>query len=119
MHLNIKNCTDVIQPQKTARFWGPPQRFVYINRNKMICEFADGVCRSLIAAPDWIDGGTSLCTRGSTILYVSTHQSKPQYGRNMTLVSLSEPCYVTRTSLWSRRREHWNTHLYRGRIEEC
>ena len=94
--LQYVNSTDAIQHEKTARFWGPPQRFVYINRNKMICEYADGVSRALIAAPDWIDGGSSLCRRGSTILFVSAHQSKPQYGRNMTLVSLSEsaPCYV-------------------------
>ena len=83
-----------MQPEKTARFWGPRQQFVYANKEKMICKISDGESRSLIAAPDWIDNVTSLYTRGSTILFVSAHPDKPEYGRNMMLVSLSEPCYV-------------------------
>ena len=82
-----------MQPEKTARFWGPRQRFVYVNKEKMICEISNGESRPLIAAPDWVDEGTSLCTRGSTILLVSAHPHKSEYGRNMMLVSLSEPCY--------------------------
>ena len=85
---------DGIHPEKTARFWGPRQRFVYINKKKMICEISDGESRPLIAAPDWVDIGTSLYTRGSTILFVSAFTDKPQYARNMALVNLSEPCYV-------------------------
>ena len=85
---------DGLQPEKTARFWGPRQRFVYVNNKKMICEISDGESQPLIAAPDWIDEVTSLYIRGSTILFVSAHQSKPKHGRNMMLVNLSEPCYV-------------------------
>ena len=84
---------DGVQPDKTARFWGPGQRFVYVNEEKMICEISDGESRPLIAAPDWIDNGTSLYARGSTILFVSADTDKPEHGRNMMLVSLSEPCY--------------------------
>ena len=83
-----------MQPEKTARFWGPGQRFVYINNNNMISEISDGESRPLIAAPDWVDNVTSLCTRGSTILFVSTDTNKPEYGRNMMLISLSETYYV-------------------------
>ena len=83
-----------MQPEKTARFWGSRQRFVYVNEEKMICEICEGEIRPLIAAPDWIDEITSLYTRGSTILFVSAHPDKPEYTRNMKLVSLSEPCYV-------------------------
>ena len=83
-----------MQPEKTARFWGPRQRFVYVNEENMICEFSDEESRPLVAAPDWIDEVTSLYTRGSTILFVSVFTDKPQYARNMALVSLSEPCYV-------------------------
>ena len=82
-----------MQPEKTARFWGPRQRFIYVNEDKMICEISHGKTKPLIAAPDWIDYGTSLCTRGSTILFVSSSFRKPEYGRNMKLVSLSESCY--------------------------
>ena len=84
---------DGLQPEKTARFWGPRQRFVYINNKKMICEMSDGESRLLIAAPDWVDHVTSLYARGSTILFVSGDIDKPEYGRNMMLVSLSQPCY--------------------------
>ena len=84
---------DGIHPEKTARFWGPRQRFVYVNDKKMICEISDGESRSLIAAPAWIDHVTSLYTRGSTILFVSTDTYSPDYGKKMLLVSLSEPCY--------------------------
>ena len=83
-----------MQPEKTARFWGPRQRFGYVNNKKMICEISDGESRPLIAAPDWIDDVTSMCTRGSTILFVSAHENKPEYGKNMMLVSLSEPRYT-------------------------
>ena len=83
-----------MQPVKTARFWGSRQRFVYINNNNMICEFSDGETLPLIAAPNWVDIVTSLCTRGSTILFVSAKEGKSEYGRNIMLVSLSEPCYV-------------------------
>ena len=82
-----------MQPEKTARFWGPRQRFVYVNNKNMISEISDGESRPLIAAPDWVDQVTSLYTRGSTILFVSAHPDKPEYTRNMKLVSLSEPCY--------------------------
>ena len=82
-----------MQPEKTARFWGPRQRFVYVNQEKMICEISDGITRPLLAAPDWMGHVTSLYARGPTILFVSAHESKPEYGRNMMLVSLSEPCY--------------------------
>ena len=85
---------DGVQPEKTARFWGPRQRFVYVNNKKMICEISEGESRPLIAAPDWIDHMTSLCARGSTILFMSAHAATPEYGKNMMLVSLSEPCYV-------------------------
>ena len=81
-----------IQPKKTARFW---RRFVYVNNKKMICEIYDEECRPLMAAPDWIDEFTSLYAHGSTILFVSAHPDKPEYTRNMKLVSLSELCYVT------------------------
>ena len=84
---------DGIHPEKTARFWGPRQRFVYVNDNKMICEISDGESRPLIAAPDWVDQVTSLYARGSTILFVSVNTDKPDYGRNMMLVNLSESCY--------------------------
>ena len=83
-----------MQPEKTASFWGPGQRFVYINNNNMISEIYDGESRPLIAAPDWIDDVSSLCTRGSTMLFVSTDTDTPEYGRNMMLISLSEPYYV-------------------------
>ena len=83
-----------MQPEKTARFWGPGQLFVYINNKNMICEMSDGESRPLIAAPDWVDYATSLCTRGSTILFVSADTDKREYARKMMLVSLSEPCYV-------------------------
>ena len=82
-----------MQPEKTARFWGPGQRYVYVNEKKMICEISDGESRPLIAAPDWVDHATSLYARGSTILFVSAHPDKPDYGKDMKLVSLSEPCY--------------------------
>ena len=82
-----------MQPEKTARFWGPGQRFVYVNKKKIICEISDCESRPLIAAPDWIDHVTSLYTRGSTILFVSAGTPKQEYGRNMMLVSLSESCY--------------------------
>ena len=82
-----------MQPEKTARFWGPGQRFVYVNKKKMICEISDGESRPLIAAPDWVDEGTSLYTRGSTILFVSTNTGKPEYGKSMMLVSVSESCH--------------------------
>ena len=84
---------DGLQPEKTARFWGPRQRFVYVNKEKMICEISNEKSRPRLAAADWVDGVTSLCTRGSTILFVSAHESKQEYGRNMVLVNLSEPCY--------------------------
>ena len=83
-----------MQPEKTARFWRPRQRLVYINKKKKIREISEENTSLLIAAPDWIDHVTSLCTRGSTILFVSCSSYKPRYGRNMTLVSLSEPCYI-------------------------
>ena len=82
-----------MQPEKTARFWRSRQRFVYINNMKTICEISDGESRSLIAAPDWIDHATSLCNRGSTILFMSADEDKPEHGRNMMIVSLYEPCY--------------------------
>ena len=82
-----------MQPEKTVRFWEPRQRFAFINKEKMICEISTGEPSLLIAAPDWIDNVTSLYTRGSTILFVSSSCTKPQYGRNMMLVSLSQPCY--------------------------
>ena len=83
-----------MQLEKTARFWGPGQRFVYVNEQKIICEFSNGESRPLLAGSDWVNiSGTSLYTRGSTILFVSACESKPQYGRNMMLVSLSMPCY--------------------------
>ena len=82
-----------MQPVKTARFWGLRQRFVYINEEEMICEISNGEPTPLTAAPDWVDHVTSLCTRGSTILFVSAGTDKPEYGKNMMLVSLSEPCY--------------------------
>ena len=85
---------DGLQPEKTARFWGPRQRFVYVNKEKMICEISNEKSRPRLAAADWVDGVTSLCTRGSTILFVSANTDKQEYGRNMMLVSLSEPCYV-------------------------
>ena len=84
---------DGIHPEKTVRFWGPRQRFVYVNNKKRICEISDGESRPLIAAPDWVDQVTSLYTRGSTILFMAAKEDKPEYGRNMMLVSLSEPCY--------------------------
>ena len=87
------NNKDKMQPEKTASFWGPRQRFVYVNDKNMICEISDGETRPLVGAPDWIDSFTSLCTRGSTILFVSAHTDTPEYSRNMMLVSLSEPCY--------------------------
>ena len=82
-----------MQPEKTARFWGPGQRFVYVNKKKMICEISDGESRPLIAAPDWVDYVTSLYTRGSTILFVSTNTGNPEYGKSMMLVSVSESCH--------------------------
>ena len=82
-----------MQPEKTARYCGPRQRFVYANNKNIICEIFDGETRPLIAAPDWVDHGTSLYTRGSTILMVSADESKPGYGRNIMLVSLSKPCF--------------------------
>ena len=82
-----------MHPEKTAKFWGPGPRFVYVNKENMICEISEGESRSLIAAPDWIDDVTSLCTRGSTLLFVSSSYRKQEYGRNMMLVNLSEPCY--------------------------
>ena len=85
---------DGVQPEKTARFWGSRQRFVYVNEEKMICEISYGESRSLIAAPDWIDIATSLYSRGSTILFVSANIDKPENARNMALVSLSVPYYV-------------------------
>ena len=84
---------DGVQPEKTARFWGPRQRFVYINNKKMIREISDGESRPLIATPDWIDHVTSLYTRGSTILFVAANEDKPEHGGNMMLVSLYEPYY--------------------------
>ena len=85
---------DGVQPEKTARFWGSRQRFVYVNEEKMIREISDMESRPLLAAPDWIDDSTSLYTRGSTILFVSVHSDKRENAKNMALVSLSEPCYV-------------------------
>ena len=84
---------DGIHPEKTARFWGPRQHIVYVNNKKMICEISNDKSRPRIAAPDWVDGVTSLYARGSTILFVSGDIDKPEYGRNMVLVNLSEPCY--------------------------
>ena len=84
---------DGLQPEKTARFWGQRLQIVYINNKNMINKISNGEKLPLIAAPDWIDNVTSLCTRGSTILFVSASTYKPEYGRNMMLVSLSEPCY--------------------------
>ena len=84
-----------MQPEKTARFWGPGQRFVYLSEEKIICDFSDGECEPLIATPGWIvNDSTSLYTRGSTILFVSACPNIQDYGRNMMLASLSEPCYV-------------------------
>ena len=82
-----------IQPEKTARFWGPRQRFVYVNSKKMICEISDGESRPVIAGPGWVDQVTSLYTRGSTILFMAAKEDKPEYGRNMMIVSLSDSCY--------------------------
>ena len=93
---HIYQCNkEKMQPEKTARFWSSRQRFAYINKEKMICEIYDGESRSLIAAPDWVDHVTSMCTRGSTILFVSAREDKPENGKNMMLVSLSKPCYST------------------------
>ena len=80
-----------MQPEQTARFW---RRFVYLNKNKFIREICDGGRGPLIAAPGWIDHVTSLYARGSTILFVSSSFTNPQYGKNMVLVSLSEQCSV-------------------------
>ena len=91
--LNYLCNKEKMQPEKTARFWGPRQRFVYINKKKMICEISNGETKQLIAAPDWVDNITSLYARGSTILFVSANVDKPEYGRNMMLVNLSESCY--------------------------
>ena len=91
--LTYQGNKEEMQPEKTARFWGPRKRFVYVNNNKMISEISDGESRPLIEAPDWIDHITSVCARGSTILLVSAHPDQPEYGRNIMLVSLSEPCY--------------------------
>ena len=66
---------------------------MYVNKKNLICEISDGNNGSLIAAPDWIDGFTSVCTRGSTILFVSAHKNVAEYGRDTALVSLSEQCY--------------------------
>ena len=82
-----------MQPESTARFWGPRQRFVYINKKKMICEISDGESHPLIAAPEWIDQVSSVYARGLTILFVSAHENKPECGRNMMLVSVSDLCY--------------------------
>ena len=82
-----------MQPEKTDRFWGPRQQFVYINNKNMICEISVGESRPLTAAPAWIDHVTSLYTRGSTILFVSAGTDKRDYSRNMVLACLSEPCY--------------------------
>ena len=79
---------DGLQPDKTARFWGPRQRFVYVSEKNMICENSEGETQLLIAAPKWMDHATSLYTRGSAILFVSSC-----YGKNMVLTSVSEPCY--------------------------
>ena len=85
---------DGVQPEKSARFWGPRQRFVYVNKEKMIREISDMESRPLIAAPDWVDhDSTSLYTRGSTILFVSVHSDKRENAKNMALVSLSKPYY--------------------------
>ena len=79
---------DGLQPDKTARFWGPRQRFVYVSEKNMICENSEGETQLLIATPKWMDHATSLYTRGSAILFVSSC-----YGKNMVLTSVSEPCY--------------------------
>ena len=79
-----------MQPEQTARFW---RRFVYVTKNKMIGEICDGGRGPLIAAPDWIDNVTSLYARGTNILFVSSSSTKPQYGKNILLVSLAEPCH--------------------------
>ena len=91
--LDYQCSKDGVQPEKSARFWGQHQRFLYVNKGKMICEISIGENRPLRATPDWIGPVTSLYTRGSNILFVSAGTDKPEYGRNMMLVSLSEPCY--------------------------
>ena len=92
--LNYQCNKEYMQPEKTTRFWGPRQRFVYTNKENIICGISDGETKPLVGIPDCIDELTSLYTRGSTILFVSAHPDKPWCGRNMMLVSLSEPCYV-------------------------
>ena len=92
--LNYLCNKEYMQPEKTARFWGPRQRFVYVNNENIFCGISDGETKLLVDIPDCIDEVTSLYTRGSTILLVSAHPDKPVYGKNMKLVCLSEPCYV-------------------------
>ena len=83
-------------PLKTARFWGPRRQIAYIynSKKKNICGISDGKRVMLQVAPEWIDRATTLHSRGSTVLFVSSHTDKPEYGKNIALASFSEPFYV-------------------------
>ena len=86
-------CRKTFHPQKIARFWGICGRFIFVSSDLMICEIMHNrFLTCLMEAPCWIDSGTSTCTQGSTILFVSSMH--PKHRKNMALVSLSEPCYV-------------------------
>ena len=45
-----------MQPEQTARLW---RRFVYIDKNKWLCEFTGGERKPLIKIPNWVDIDTS------------------------------------------------------------
>ena len=81
-------------PLKTARFWGPRRLIAYINNGKKICRISDGKHIMLKIAPEWIDESTSVHSRGSTVLFVSAHPDKTEYGRNIALANLCKPFYV-------------------------
>ena len=81
-------------PLNTARFWGPRRQIAYINNNKQICCIPDEQHIIMLAAPESIDDTTSLYSRGSTILFMSAHLDKQEYGRNIALASLSKPFHL-------------------------
>ena len=82
-----------MQPEKTARFWGQREQFVYVNKLNMICKISNGEIKPLIEALGWIDHVTSSKSHGSTMCFVSATEEKPEAQRKIALVSLSEPCY--------------------------
>ena len=89
-----------MQPKKTARLW---RRFVYVDKNRWLCEFTGGEKKPLIKIPDWVDTGTSRNTHGTTVLFVSANEDEWSYGRNIMLATFSDRCCFTQLPMLKER----------------